>query len=126
MPMLTGCPLTRGPPKAPDPVRVHRCCGAAENPLGAGVVGGGDSRLDSGVQCAQPLGIRRGLRDNPRVSWALRDLCNPWTWAYSMTSRRDGLTLAERSALSGVGREQAAHPAVPGTRGPLATDPGQR
>ena len=29
-------------------------------------------------------------------------------WPAGMTSRRDGLTLAERSALSGVGRERAA------------------
>jgi len=28
------------------------------------------------------------LRDNPRVPWALRDLCNPWTWAYSLDPSR--------------------------------------
>jgi len=28
------------------------------------------------------------IRDNPRVPWALRDLCNPWTWAYSLDPSR--------------------------------------
>jgi hypothetical protein len=30
------------------------------------------------------------IRDNPRVPWALRDLCNPWTWAYSAFRDPDG------------------------------------
>jgi hypothetical protein len=41
---------------------------------------------------------RRHLRDNPRVPWALRDLCNPWAWAYSLDpSRLQYLKLSRHS-----------------------------
>jgi len=38
------------------------------------------------------------LRDNPRVPWALRDLCNPWAWAYYLDpSRLQYLKLSRHS-----------------------------
>src|SRR5664280_2012312 len=57
-------------------------------PVGQRVIGD-DPELLERVDPGGTDGARM-IRDNPRVPWALRDLCNPWTWAYSAFRDPDG------------------------------------
>src|SRR5659263_31540 len=48
------------------------------------------------------------IRDNPRVPWALRDLCNPWTWARQQAKLRIPPTAGQVDHLFAGWREELA------------------
>ena len=113
-----GTPATAGAAGGAGRTRSHECCpsvGAAVRPTAAAV--GAESHRTAGSRCSAGTQASTSTTRPPSsTGYTTRPNHPPPGCAHS----------ASRPGHRPVVARQAAHPAVPGTRGPLATDPGQR